>query len=126
MERLTQIIDDGLDEIYFKVHSDKEGAYNILDIAKYSDEEEKQEILLNIAKKLAAYENLEERGLLHKAPIPNGTIIYAIMEDSIDDFADDVYGDVILTDAYIYGHTESMYGEFGKDWFLSEKEAEEI
>lgn len=58
MERLT-IIDEVLEEIYFEVPSDREGAYNILDIAKYSDEEEKKNILLNIAERLVAYENTD-------------------------------------------------------------------
>ncbi len=56
MERLT-IINEFLDEINFEVPSDMEGAYDILDIAKYSDEEEKINILLEIAERLTQYEN---------------------------------------------------------------------
>lgn len=58
LKRLTIIVDNGLDETNFKVSSDREGAYNILDIAKYSDEKEMQEILLNIASKLGKYEDI--------------------------------------------------------------------
>lgn len=56
MNRLT-IINEILEEINFEVPSDREGAYSILDIAAYSCEEEKKNILLNIAEKLAAYED---------------------------------------------------------------------
>ena len=56
MNRLT-ITNEILDEINFEVPSDKEGSYNILDIVKYSDEEEMQKILLNIADRLASYED---------------------------------------------------------------------
>lgn len=58
MDRLTIVIDDGFDEVYFEAPSDREGAYNILDIAKYSSEKEMQEILLNVAHKLAEYEDI--------------------------------------------------------------------
>ena len=58
MDRLTIVIDDGFDEVYFEVPSDREGAYNILDIAKYSSEKEMQEILLNVAHELAEYEDI--------------------------------------------------------------------
>ena len=58
MERLTIVVDNGLDEICFEAPSDREGAYNILDIAKHSNQEEMQEILLNIASKLAEYEDI--------------------------------------------------------------------
>ena len=57
MKRLSIIIDNGLDEINFEVPSDKEGLYNILDIAQYYNEEEMRSILLNIANKIAEYEN---------------------------------------------------------------------
>lgn len=62
MERLTREADFGLEdweETLFFVPSDPNGAYNILDIAKYSDEPEFAEILKNISLRLAAYENTE-------------------------------------------------------------------
>lgn len=57
--------------------------------------------------KLAEYENLEEQGLLHIAPIPNGTIIYVWQTDE-----DDCW--FIHNEAYLYGFTEYYHGEFGK------------
>ena len=56
MNRLT-VYNNILDEVNFEVPSDREGAYNILDIARYSDEEEKENILLSIADRLLAYED---------------------------------------------------------------------
>ena len=63
MERLTHEADFGLEdweETLFFVKSDPDGAYNILDIARFAGEPEFDEILKNIALRLAAY---EETGL---------------------------------------------------------------
>lgn len=60
MERLTHEADFGLEdweETLFFVKSDPNGAYNILDIAKYQGEPEFDEILKNVSLRLAAYEN---------------------------------------------------------------------
>ena len=60
MERLTHEADFGFEdweETLFLVKSDPNGAYNILDIAKYQGEPEFDEILKNISLRLAAYEN---------------------------------------------------------------------
>lgn len=60
MERLTHEADFGLEdweETLFFVKSDPNGAYNILDVAKYQEEPEFDEILKNVALRLAAYEN---------------------------------------------------------------------
>ena len=60
MERLTHEADFGLEdweETLFFVKSDPDGAYNILDIARFAGEPEFDEILKNIALRLAAYEN---------------------------------------------------------------------
>ena len=60
MERLTHEADFGFEdweETLFLVKSDPNGAYNILDIAKYSGEPEFDEILKSIALRLAAYED---------------------------------------------------------------------
>ena len=60
MKRLTHEADFGLEdweETLFFVKSDPNGAYNILDIAKYQGESEFDEILKNVALRLAAYEN---------------------------------------------------------------------
>lgn len=60
MERLTHKADFGLEdweETLFFVKSDPNGAYNILDVAKYQGEPEFDEILKNVALRLAAYED---------------------------------------------------------------------
>ena len=60
MERLTHDADVGLEdweETLFFVKSDPNGAYNILDIARFQGEAEFDEILKNIALRLAAYED---------------------------------------------------------------------
>ena len=60
MERLTHEADFGFEdweETLFFVKSDPNGAYDILDIAKYQGEPEFDEILKNISLRLAAYEN---------------------------------------------------------------------
>ena len=61
MERLTHEADFGFEdweETLFFVKSDPDGAYNILDIAKYQGEEEFDQVLINIALRLAAIENI--------------------------------------------------------------------
>lgn len=60
MKRLTHEADFGLEdweESLFFVKSDPNGAYNIIDIAKYQGEPEFDEILKNVALRLAAYED---------------------------------------------------------------------
>ena len=57
MNRLTKLIDDGLDEIYFEVPSDREGLYNIVDVAELLDDDERDEILFRIAERLKVYED---------------------------------------------------------------------
>ena len=60
MERLTHDADFGFEdweETLFFVKSDPNGAYNILDIARFQGEAEFDEILKNIALRLAAYED---------------------------------------------------------------------
>lgn len=57
MNRLTKLIDNGLDEIYFEVPSDREGLYNIVDVAELLDDDERDEILFRIAERLKVYED---------------------------------------------------------------------
>lgn len=62
MERLTHEADLGFEdweETLFFVKSDPDGAYDILDIAKYQGDPEFDEILKNISLRLAAYENTD-------------------------------------------------------------------
>lgn len=61
MERLTHEADFGLEdweETLFSVPSDPNGAYNILDIARYQGEPEFDEILKRIALRLSEIENV--------------------------------------------------------------------
>lgn len=61
MERLTHEADFGLEdweETLFFVKSDPNGAYNIIDIARYQGDSEFDEILKNISLRLAAFENI--------------------------------------------------------------------
>jgi hypothetical protein len=108
MNRLTKLIDDGLDEIYFEVPSDREGLYNIVDVAESLDDDERDEILFRIAERLKVYEDtglepeeikqaydmylevyskvsdyadLMRQGLLIKLPCKVGDTVYQIMYD---------------------------------------------
>ena len=74
---------------------------------------------------LLRYRQAEEQGLLHKAPIPNGTQIYKINQMSVEEclyynFATDR----IIQETYIYGYTEVQDGEMNIDWFLTKEAAE--
>jgi len=74
-----------------------------------------------MANRLADYEDLEDLGLLHKAPCKNGTTIYRVQEDMFDR-----HSCSIVAEAYLYNVTEYLYGEFDKDWFLDREKAQEI
>lgn len=63
MNRLTfrtGMGDDLLDAIAFLNPDDEEGMYNLRDIGKYGSDE----LLLEIANRLAEYEDMEEQGSL--------------------------------------------------------------
>lgn len=74
------------------------------------------EYWLQVYFKLKEYEQAEEDGLLHKAPIPNGTIIYLWAENDDDEM-------IIHRESYLYGVTEFLYGKFGEDFWDSEEQA---
>lgn len=67
--------------------------------------------------KLKEYEDLEEQGLLHKAPLKDGTPIWYVLNI----FDEVMY---VTNTTYIFGVTEYEIGEFGKKFWLSEAEAE--
>ena len=67
--------------------------------------------------KLKEYEDLEEQGLLHKAPLKNGTPIWYFTY-GFDE------GTYLINTSYLFGVTEYEVGELGKDFWLSEEEAE--
>lgn len=66
----------------------------------------------------------DEQGLLHKAPVPNGTDIYYIYEP--DEIYEPDMPICIVHDIYNYGITEYQYGELDKNWFLSEEAARQV
>lgn len=76
----------------------------------------------SITDKLASYEDAEEQGLLHKAPVPNGTPIF-ILNDEDDEFIGDTF-EPILETSYLHGYTEFAYGELDNGWYLTREDAE--
>lgn len=74
-----------------------------------------------VCERLASYEDAEEQGRLHIAPIADGTTIFRVLEynEPFDEPAR------VAVDSYLYGFTETVYGEKDKDWFLFRKEAED-
>ena len=83
------------------------------------------EALFAMFQKLAHYEDLEEQGLLHIAPVKDGTEIFVHFRDFVDIDSDDIgVEDNILETTYMYGLTEFEHGELNKDWFLTKEEAE--
>lgn len=70
---------------------------------------------------LDGWQRAEEDGLLHIAPCADGTPIYRILcEDEQDILC--IY-ESIHCESYAHGFTEIVYGEFNKDWFLTEQAA---
>ena len=77
MKRLTfrtGMGDDLLDAIAFLNPDDAEGMYNLRDIGKHGSDE----LLLQIANRLAEYEDAEEQGLLVWLPCKVGDKVYGI------------------------------------------------
>lgn len=75
MKRLTfrtDMGDDLLDAIAFINPDDAEGLYNLRDIAEHGSDE----LLYEIANRLAEYEDMEEQGLLLRLPCKVGDTIY--------------------------------------------------
>ena len=75
----------------------------------------------DLAKKLADYEDAEDNGLLHTAPLKNGTPIYRIQES-----VEDMNSCEVVKDSYLYNVTEYLHGEMDKDWFVDENKANEV
>lgn len=79
--------------------------------------------LFEIIEKLAKYEDLEEQGLLHIAPLKDGTPIFIIYEDYVG------FGDIersVEKTSYLHGVTEYEIGELNKDYWLTYEEAEKV
>lgn len=64
-----------------------------------------------------AYKTAKEQGLLHKAPLKNGTPIWFFLYEFDE-------GPYITSNTYLFGVTEYEIGEIGKKFWLSEAEAE--
>lgn len=80
MKRLTfrtDMGDDLLDAIAFLNPDDAEGMYNLRDIGEYGSDE----LLLEIANRLAEYEDMEEQGLLLRLPCKVGDRVYEVIDD---------------------------------------------
>ena len=80
MKRLTfrtDMGDDLLDAIAFLNPDDAGGMYNLRDIGEYGSDE----LLLEIANRLAEYEDMEEQGLLVRLPCKVGERIYQVIPD---------------------------------------------
>lgn len=69
---------------------------------------------------LKGFKDLEKQGLLHIAPVKDGTDIFAPFIDPLDD---EGTKEVIET-TYLHGVTEFEWGEINKNWFLTREEAE--
>lgn len=70
--------------------------------------------------KLADYEDLEEQGFLHIAPLKDGTPIFIVEEDWVFDETERY----ITKTSYLHGVTEYEIGELNKDYWLTYEEAE--
>ena len=80
MKRLTERTDIGdspLDAIAFINPDDAGGMYNLRDIGEYGSDE----LLLEIANRLAEYEDMEEQGLLVRLPCKVGDRVYQVIPD---------------------------------------------
>ena len=78
MERLTGRTDIGdslLDEVAFINPDDAEGLYNLREIAQHGSDE----LLYEIANRLAEYEDMEEQGLLLRLPCKMGDKLWIIV-----------------------------------------------
>lgn len=119
MERLTKRDKYGHwytnSPIYDRGMSSKDGIHFI----KYPDVSAYDGKAIN---KLAKYEDLEEQGLLHIAPLKDGTPIFVIEEDWVFDGIERY----ITKTSYLHGVTEYEIGELNKDYWLAYEEAEKV
>lgn len=132
MKRLTERTDIGdspLDEIAFINPDDAEGLYNLRDIAKHGSDE----LLYEIANRLAEYEDMEEQGLLVRLPCKIGATVYrfqryfndATLKSEIKIkpcVVESVSTKCIITT----DHMVMLFSNFGKTVFLTREEAEKV
>ena len=128
MKRLTfrtDMGDDLLDAIAFINPDDAEGMYNLRDIGEYGSDE----LLLEIANRLAEYEDMEEQGLLVRLPCKVGDTIYRCGDPIKKIYEWQIaYVEVYDDETVFVDDSDNTFVEadIGKTVFLTREEAEKV
>ena len=126
MKRLTERTDIGdspLDAIAFINPDDAGGMYNLRDIGEYGSDE----LLLEIANRLAEYEDMEEQGLLVRLPCKVGDTIYRCGDPIKKIYEWQIaYVEVYEDETVFVDDSDNTFVEadIGKTVFLTSEEAE--
>ena len=126
MKRLTfrtDMGDDLLDAIAFINPDDAEGLYNLRDIAEHGSDE----LLYEIANRLAEYEDMEEQGLLVWLPCKAGDTIYRCGDPIKKIYEWQIaYVEVYEDETVFVDDSDNTFVEadIGKTVFLTREEAE--
>ena len=126
MKRLTfrtDMGDDLLDAIAFINPDDAGGMYNLRDIGEYGS----NELLLEIANRLAEYEDMEEQGLLVRVPCKVGDTIYRCGDPIKKIYEWQIaYVEVYDDETVFVDDSDNTFVEadIGKTVFLTREEAE--
>lgn len=126
MKRLTfrtDMGDDLLDAIAFINPDDAEGLYNLRDIAEHGSDE----LLYEIANRLAEYEDMEEQGLLVRLPCKVGDTIYRCGDPIKKIYEWQIaYVEVYDDETVFVDDSDNTFVEadIGKTVFLTREEAE--
>lgn len=126
MKRLTfrtDMGDDLLDAIAFINPDDAGGMYNLRDIGEYGS----NELLLEIANRLAEYEDMEEQGLLVRLPCKVGDTIYRCGDPIKKIYEWQIaYVEVYDDETVFVDDSDNTFVEadIGKTVFLTREEAE--
>lgn len=126
MKRLTfrtDMGDDLLDAIAFLNPDDAGGMYNLRDIGEYGSDE----LLLEIANRLAEYEDMEEQGLLLRLPCKVGDTIYRCGDPIKKIYEWQIaYVEVYEDETVFVDDSDNTFVEadIGKTVFLTREEAE--
>ena len=126
MKRLTfrtDMGDDLLDAIAFLNPDDAGGMYNLRDIGEYGSDE----LLLEIANRLAEYEDMEEQGLLVRLPCKVGDTIYRCGDPIKKIYEWQIaYVEVYEDETVFVDDSDNTFVEadIGKTVFLTHEEAE--
>ena len=128
MKRLTfrtDMGDDLLDAIAFINPDDAEGLYNLRDIAEHGSDE----LLYEIANRLAEYEDMEEQGLLLRLPCKVGDTIYRCGDPIKKIYEWQIaYVEVYEDETVFVDDSDNTFVEadIGKTVFLTREEAEKV